>query len=116
MKLYKAAYIYSAFNQGYSLTSPIKWIAATIGLGAAIQDASLWWIVLGAFFYLFLCIIVGVICLKKGWNTAVKEVENKNNLFVEEMRATSQAIFKIYEDIQKQKDLNNTPTLVKLSY
>ncbi len=86
MKLYKLAFYYSSFNTGYSLTSPIKWVAGVFGIGAATQGNSLYWILLGAFVYFVMCIIVGIICYKFGWVDAVSEVGNKYNPFVKEVR------------------------------
>ena len=86
MKLYKLAFFYSAFNQGYSLTSPIKWVAATFGIGAAIQNYNLLWILFGSVIYFILCLVTGILCFKYGWVDAMAEVGNKYNPFVKQMR------------------------------
>ncbi len=86
MKLYNLAFYYSAFNTGYSLTSPIKWVAATFGIGAAIQDYNLSWILVGALIYFALCIFVGIMCYKHGWVDAINEVNNQYNPLAKQLR------------------------------
>ena len=86
MKLYKLAFFYSAFNTGYSLTSPIKWAAAVFGIGTAIQGYNVLWILLGSVLYFALCVIVGILCYKKGWVDAINEVNNRYNPLAKELR------------------------------
>lgn len=86
MKLYNLAFIYSAFNTGYSLTSPIKWAAATFGIAGSIQGMNLIWILIGTFIYFLSCIGVGILCFKHGWVDAIAEVSNQYNPFVKQMR------------------------------
>ena len=86
MKFYKLAFLYSAFGQGYGITSPIKWAAAVFGVGSAVQGANLMWIIAGTIVYFFFCIGVGILCFKYGWVEALAEVGNKYNPFVKEMR------------------------------
>lgn len=86
MRFYKLAFLYSSFNTGYSVTSPIKWVATAFGIGSAIQGYSLMWIAIGAIFYFIFCMGVGFLCFKYGWIDAVNEVSNRYNPFVKEMR------------------------------
>lgn len=86
MKFYNLAFLYSCFNQGYGITSPIKWVASIVGIGSAIQGSSLIWIGIGALVYFLLCIGVGFLCFKYGWVDAMAEVSNKYNPFVKQMR------------------------------
>ena len=86
MKLYNLAFYYSAFNTGYSLTSPLKWVAATFGIGSAIQGYNLLWILFGSIVYFALCIIVGIACFKYGWVDAINEVNNRYNPLSKQLR------------------------------
>jgi hypothetical protein len=86
MKFYNLAFYYSAFNTGYGLTSPIKWVAATFGIGSAIQGYNLLWILFGSVIYFLLCIAVGSLCYKHGWVDAINEVNNRYNPLAKELR------------------------------
>ena len=92
MKLYKLAFLYSAFNTGYSLTSPIKWVAAVFGIGTAIQGYNVLWILFGSIIYFLLCLGVGMACFKYGWVDAINEVNNRYNPLAKELRDSN--IFK----------------------
>lgn len=74
------------FDEGYGVTSSLKYFLAVIfGANAIIQeDLMLLFIV--AIGYGILCFILGVIIYHSGMKDAMHEVQNKVNPFVSEMR------------------------------
>ena len=82
MKFYKFALWKSYFDKGYSVTSYFKYLFAIIGI-AGLEGR----ILIPAFLlYGFSCFLTGWIWYHFGITKAENEVQNKNNLFVEEMR------------------------------
>lgn len=85
-KWYKLMLWKAYFDQGYGVTSYPKYAVSIIGIGAAIQNASLYWIVLGALIYGVICLIVGRLWYYFNFINAEHEVQNVVNPFVREMR------------------------------
>ena len=85
LKLYRLAFIYSAFNTGYSLVAPLRLLIQIFGIGEIINKNYLL-VLIGMIFYFIFCLVVGIICFKKGWVDATNEVQNKYNPFVKEVR------------------------------
>lgn len=99
MKFYKLAFLYSAFNTGYSITAPLKWFIAVLGLGDAFNTGQLWNIIIGGILYFLFCLGVGIPAYRYGWVDAVAEVANRYNPLAKELRNSK---------IFKEKDSNKS--------
>jgi len=86
MKFYKLAFLYCSFNTGYSITAPLKWLIAVLGLGDAFNTGQLWNIVIGGIIYFLFCLAIGIPAYKFGWVDAVTEVSNRYNPLAKELR------------------------------
>lgn len=84
-KWYKLALLWSYFNQGYSIASFPKWVAAVFGVGEVVNK-NYFTVLIGAFIFGIFCIFVGWICFKSGFIEAMNEVGNRHNLFMKEVR------------------------------
>lgn len=80
---YKFCLFKSYFDNGYSLTSPIKW---GIGIfGASTLDVAT--TMTGFLIYLALCFFIGWAFIKFGFLEATQEVMNRHNLLAKELRS-----------------------------
>ena len=86
MRFYKLAFMYSAFNQGYSITAPVKWFGAIFGIAEVTAGAPTSIILLGALGYLLLCFAIGIPAFRYGWVDAMNEVNNRYNPLAKELR------------------------------
>lgn len=82
MKFYKFALWKSYFDKGYGVTSYFKYLFAIVGIAGLEGKILIPLFIL----YGFSCFFVGWVWYKYGITTAENEVQNKNNLFVQEMR------------------------------
>lgn len=73
------------FERGYSFMSYPKWVMAIFGIGSVVNKNYLI-VVIGAFLFMVLCVIVGWLFIKLGFFEAKQEVANQFNLFQKEMR------------------------------
>ena len=83
MKYYKIALHKRYFEYGYGITNYIKYSIALFGLSSLNVKATL----IIAIVYAVACYFLGWFLYKINFPTAEKEVENKYNLFVKEMRS-----------------------------
>jgi len=86
MRFYKAMLWKKYFDQGYALTSYPKYLLAVVGIGAAIQDTSLYYLVGAGLFYGVICLVLGRLWFHFKLVNAEMEVSNVVNPFVQEMR------------------------------
>jgi len=86
MKYYKLALWKAYFDEGYGFTNYVKYLIAFVGVGAAIQDVSLWYIATVGVVYGLSCFVMGWWIYWSGFKEAAVEVGNRVNPFVGEMR------------------------------
>ena len=82
MKYYKLALWKNYFDQGYGITSYLKYLIAFFGLASRNIKTTM---IIGIIYGL-LCFLIGYVCIKSGFFKAQIEVSNKYNLFVSEVR------------------------------
>lgn len=97
VKWYRLALFYTYFNNGYGVTSPIKWGIGIFGLTSLDVSTTM----MGFGIYLFLCFFFGWIYIKSGFLEAMQEVGNRHNLLAKEIRNS-----KLFGSPNKQKSLN----------
>ena len=81
---YKICLWYAYFGQGIGLTNYLKYLIFMFGIASLNVK---WTLILGGLWGI-LCFILGWAWYKYKWVLASKEVENRFNLFVKEMRST----------------------------
>ena len=73
------------FDQGYGITSIIKYAVGVIGIASFIKTGAELMIILGISYIIF-CYLFGLMWIKTGMFMAEIEVSNQYNQFVHEMR------------------------------
>ena len=81
MRWYKLALWKTYFDNGYGITSPLKWDIGIYGASTLDTNTLLFFVI-----YLFSCFFFGWIVLKSGFFEALQEVVNKHNLLAKELR------------------------------
>jgi len=79
---FKLLLLKAYFDKGYGFTSPVKWLLAVLGITS--QDYKI--ILVGTFFYVVSCFIFGWLFYKYDWIRAQAEIDNRFNLFQQQMR------------------------------
>lgn len=82
MRFYRIAFLYACFNQGYAVTSPIKWGIGMFGISSLNVVSTMIFYSL----YLLSCFFFGWLCFKIGYVDAQNEVNNQYNPFAKEVR------------------------------
>ena len=70
------------FDEGYGVLSYLKLVTIAFGITTLNLKATMTFV----FLYALFCYIFGWAYIKYGWFTANKEIENRLDLFVQEMR------------------------------
>lgn len=73
-------------DRGRGLTSYFNELFLLFGFWQISSRANPLWLIATIFFYVVLCFVIGWAYFKYGWEIADKEVQNRYNLFVKEMR------------------------------
>lgn len=76
----------SYIDRGRGLTSYFNELFLIFGTWTVFSYRSLWLIVIMFFSYVGLCLIVGWLYFKYGWQEAEAEVQNQYNLFQKQLR------------------------------
>jgi hypothetical protein len=98
MKFFKPLLLKAYFDQGYAVTSYLKYLIAFFGLASRDVRTTL---IIG-FAYGISCFIIGWLWFKHGLKETETEIGNRYNPFVKEMRDMSGSKL-----IGSPKDLNN---------
>ena len=82
MKHYRFCQHLTYFETGYGRTGYFKYVIALFGLTSLNLSTTMW----AAFVYAISCYFIGRMWWNWGFQEAVKEVHNKHDLFVKQMR------------------------------
>lgn len=88
MNLNKLALWKTYFDNGFGLMSYPKLVIAVVGVGEIVNKNYLL-VGIGSILFFIACFFLGWIIIKSGFLEAINEIQNRNNLFVKEMRSYS---------------------------
>ena len=86
MKYYKLAFLEACFNKGYSVTAPVKYLVAFLGVSNVVMTDKMTLAMIMGFSYVIACFILGYVLFRINFVNAQQEVYNRYDPYVKEMR------------------------------